>query len=1057
VKDIVGGLPYDFGLSVDMDKKKRKLNKMLQDEKKEFMNKLNLTRFVRSKLETNSVLRLQALYRGYYVRNNFEEIRHYLGIHKMIRSNLRSYLESESYPISTLAQYHKKRQEYRHLAAKLIQAFFKRYLSRQCFRRKKYSQFLLMRSRSAIIIQSLTRGVIARGKVRSILDKKSVSLRLKSVIQIQSAMRKLFAKRRVLNRRYKLQWLAARMIQCWYRAKYSRRMARHIKQALYFRRANRAALLMQGIVRRFLSIRRVNRIRMRKFFITITRPVIRIQCLIRCFLARIAVQRKRSSVRMIREEKLSKQKSQEELLAKEKESKENQALLESANIFLQAKRGNTVDVEDIFMGLVGGEEHTAEETDENDDNLFTIAASLGNNDLLRKCLMWGFDINHRNKDGMTAIMLAAKNQQFQAFSYLLSFHPQSKNQPQQIDSSLARSSSQDGNTTALVGGGGGAGEEKLKNIHLELNDDDIGFLFVQAAYYVNHPVSSATSPSSSDLTMLQCLVSLGFDINSVSSNHGNTSAIHVACEIGNPDAFKYLFKQKAKVDVKDEVQQLPLHKAVTSNILLVKWILGLDPNFQTYMSPENRIANLTSLDADGKDCLLLAILKGKIEIVVLLEAILSNNGQYSEGNEGKTNINAEGSSNNLAHAKSASVSSSAGGGGSASNVHPSASVAASNNKLPTNIPSAMNNEEIGWSVTDIQAVIELVENNNLFCFHKVISYGFDINWLQDMTNRSLPMIACWIGDFDILELLLNLSADFGTLDENDESVFHYAIKPHPKHLISSSSSSHSVNQTLYKKKDGIIPFLLSHPFKSKCNITPNLLLQCSKKNKENCFHYAAKDGLELNIDLLIDTNLLQQAMHAKNEEGQTPFQVACCYYQEKIIQNYLKLGANIHHEDSQGNNCFWYLFHPNKERVLCQRRVFTSEYNLQTSTSISRKERDEENNRIQSECNLVGLFLKNGCRLYTKLKSSDDHLNMVTPEKLKETLFPPKPPQANLSSSSENANYDKDYERLEPGDILLYEYSYTFLKMIIPNLVSPLDAWRLRKCFLFNCIFSNCS
>jgi hypothetical protein len=78
VKDMLGSTPYEFGLSIDMDKKRKKMNKMLQDEKKEFMAKLKLTRMVRSKIETNAVLKLQALYRGYYIRNNIEEIKHYL-------------------------------------------------------------------------------------------------------------------------------------------------------------------------------------------------------------------------------------------------------------------------------------------------------------------------------------------------------------------------------------------------------------------------------------------------------------------------------------------------------------------------------------------------------------------------------------------------------------------------------------------------------------------------------------------------------------------------------------------------------------------------------------------------------------------------------------------------------------------------------------------------------------------------------------------------------------------------------------------------------------------
>eukprot|EP00599_Poterioochromonas_sp_BG-1_P002068 CAMPEP_0173140738 /NCGR_PEP_ID=MMETSP1105-20130129/5076_1 /TAXON_ID=2985 /ORGANISM="Ochromonas sp., Strain BG-1" /LENGTH=1112 /DNA_ID=CAMNT_0014053805 /DNA_START=1082 /DNA_END=4420 /DNA_ORIENTATION=+ len=761
------------------------------------------------------------------------------------------------------------------------------------------------------------------------------------------------------------------MIQSWYRAKYSRRMGRHIKQMLYLKRANRAATLFQKIVRSFLDKRRVNRLRFRKVWMIVTRATIKIQSLIRKFLGKITVQRKRISLEKIRVEKATKEQQENDHQRQIKEAEENQLLLDSADLFIQARKGNTVNVEDIYLGLVGGEEHTSAETDDlSQDTIFTISARIGNMDLLRKCLVsWSFDLNHRNQEGMTAVMLAAKHHHILALQYLLSFHP---NHPNYLENDVAVD----------------------KSLQLELSSDDIGFLFIQATVF-----ACASNPI--DLSMMQHLLLLNLDINSASALVQGNTAVHTACELGNNEMFKYLhLKQKAKiVEIKNELNQLPLHCSVTSSVTIVKWILGLDPNYQSYMSPETRMENLTSLDIDGKDCLLLSVLAGKTDIVHLIEQLLASQGADPTS------------------ASEAGIGTSSKGGGF---------------KKASGSSSV---EEVAWSNADIIKAGDLIEKNNIYCLHKLISgYGFDVNWAEENSNRSLPMIACAVGDVDTIELLLSKSADFSLVDSNQETAFHYAVRPHPKYPLTTSSSI-----SMYKKKESILPLLLSHQFKSKCKISASLLTKQTLDTMENCFHIAARHGLELNIDLLIDPAVTHTCMMAANNEGMTPFMIACFYYQEKILHNYLRMGSNIRHEDNQGNSCFWYIFHPHPVAVLANRRVYGSEYTLQVATSISRKERDEEMNRIQNEIQLITLFLRNGCHLYTKLKTVEDHQNNVTPERLKETLAP----RPSTHSSDGNANYEKFYDQLEPGDIILYEYSYTLLKTILPNLISPLDAWRL--------------
>eukprot|EP01031_Cornospumella_fuschlensis_P041189 gene41189-50263_t len=262
-KEILGSSPYDFGLSVDIVKKTKKINKMLHEEKKEFMAKLNVTRFVRSKLENDAATKLQSIYRGYHTRKNLGEINHFLDINHMIRSNLRSFLDSSDYSTLNLGQSTRERQTVRNYAATLIQCAFRMCLSRKCLRRRKYEQNLRRKVHAAVVIQARARGISARARVKALIEKRRIILYRLSVIKIQSALRGMFARRRVYRRRYRLKFLAARMIQSWYRAKYSRKMTNHIKSVMHFRQSNKGATLMQKAVRRFLAIRRVNRIRLR--------------------------------------------------------------------------------------------------------------------------------------------------------------------------------------------------------------------------------------------------------------------------------------------------------------------------------------------------------------------------------------------------------------------------------------------------------------------------------------------------------------------------------------------------------------------------------------------------------------------------------------------------------------------------------------------------------------------------------------------------------------------------------------------------------------------------
>lgn len=715
-RDLLGNSPYDVGLSVDVVKKTKKMNKMLQDEKKEFMAKLNITRFVRSKLENEAATKVQAIYRGYFARKNFGEIKHYQDINRMIRANIRSFLDHAGYPTTGLSQYTYERQFLRNHCATMIQCIFRRYLSRKRLRRLIRDREVAYRNDAAVVLQAKARGIAARARVRTLIEKRRIILYRLSAIKIQAAFRGMLGRRRVHKRRYRLRFLAAKMIQSWYRAKYSRRIANHIKQVLLARRTNRGALFMQGIVRRFLAIRRVARIRLRRLHVQISGWVVRMQCLVRRFLARRRVQKRRQARLSQLEEATRKRDAEAHAAKAAQEEAEAIALLEGADIFVQARLGNTVGVEDIYKGLMGGEAHKHTDTDSNGDTILTISARVGNTDLLRKCILWGFDLNHRNNDGHNAIMIAARNNQLAAFQYLLSFHraPAVVAEEKSVEGGESNREAEGDNTEKSV-------EESidLDKPPLILMSEDIGFLLVTAA----------ANCAIADLTMLHSLLLHGFDANTPSAS--NMTAMHAACEIGHIEAFKLLAKFKARMDLTDESGQTALHKACGVSHQITVWILGLDPEFNTYMSDQARRTAITAVDLDGKDVLLHAALSGQSEVVEMLDEIMAQ--VPSDTSSKKANADAE---------------------------------------------------EVSWSPQDIAKAIQLVMHGNLFCLHRLLQNGYDADW-QDDNGQSLVHAACLHADKDMIDILMEKGADFSLTDNSKRNCFHLlaSAKEHASEAI----------------------------------------------------------------------------------------------------------------------------------------------------------------------------------------------------------------------------------------------------------------------------------
>lgn len=877
----LGDSPFDSIMSIDVRARKKKMNQILLSEKNKFMHRLHSTRSWRVKLEAKAATRIQALYRGHFVRMDAANLRQSSKISKQVRSNILSYLASQHNIHISLSKYKIGLPRVRNISAATIQTAYFRYLSRKYLRRRRYDALLKRRLSAVVRIQRTVRGVAARERVKLFMERLRMVHVTGAVLMIQTLVRKHLARRRVRLRRLKLHYFASRLIQDWYRARFARKMAANIKAMLLFRKSKNGAIAMQGIVRRFLARRRVNRIRLRRLYVVLSRCTTMIQCLIRRFIAKVKLPRKRLLVNAARKEKLMLSEQQRTRETREREASEQKSLLDSVDLFLQARQGNVVEVEDIYTGLVSADEHDPDEVDpKTGENLLSIAAQLGNLELVRKCLKWNFDMNFRNAStGLTVFMVAAKYNQLAVMKYLL--------------------------TPPFTASEG----VDVTPLDTPLSEEDLGFLLV---------TSAANASLDDTMQMLKLVLSLeGVSVDLRNAVTGMT-ALHAACEVGHVEAFKLLLKEKADMEIEDDLSQTVLHKASASSYKITELILGLDPSFPTYLSDQSRYEMVTKVDGDGKDSILHAALNGQAETLELLVGIAKKGVESSRG--------------------------SAKGGGASSKQQ--------------SFKCGVDVIDINWSSADISKALLLVERGNLLCLEKLSAIGFDFSWADEDTGRTMAMVACQSGDLDSIDLVMSHGADFSAADKSGRTAVHYAA--------------------LCTKQEGIIPHLLTHEHASKCKISDKCLIATDNEG-ENVYHLSVRANYLLNIDLLAQS-VMSEALEMKNRTGMTPLLLACSLYRLELVKGLLLIGADALQVDSTRRGCLWHLYHPQGEAVPAGHRSVCSEFKRQNNPNMTRREVDSDALRVGSEISVVQVLLKAGCSLYGDYRvTPEEIIRALTP------------------------------------------------------------------------------
>jgi len=574
IKPPIQGKRFGAGISgnpleeqtLDAESNKRKMCHILKEEKKQFMSKLKLSRYVRTTIETSAAVCIQRFYRGYTTRKYKEMFYTTCQVTKDIRSTLRNYLLDAIPDTDIILSWGEHRENYivkRNYMAAVIQRAYRCYLSRKCLRRKRIDYLVSRRRSAAIRIQNLARYKSSSDRV-TFLKLQRKTLRLgKSVTVIQRTVRKFLATRRVNRRRYKLRWIAARMIQCWFRSHKSKQMSVEWKHMTIIMKQYNRCRKIQCAVRKFLSKRRVNRIRYRRLWLFTFNAVARIQKIIRAFIGKVRVKK----IRLLN--------SQRKKTIKDEKNKLKDVVAD--DVFTLALRNDTsaTSIIDLFLKNT----YSPSQTDDNGNTLINAAAQSGFIELIIKCANLGFDINKRNKSGLTPLMTSMK------YGHL----------------AIAQ---------FLVKAGDGVFDSPLD----KLDEDDAIKLITDTIM--------AEITSENIITSLEYIFSKDIPIEAESSKL-QEAAFLAACSKGSIEIYKYLVQNNILgSNTKPENIQGCLLKSSGSTVNMLSVVLDIDS--KSIDDVDVTIADLLlCIDSDGKDCLLLAALSGTSEVVTFIENLLS--------------------------------------------------------------------------------------------------------------------------------------------------------------------------------------------------------------------------------------------------------------------------------------------------------------------------------------------------------------------------------------------------------------------------------------------------
>lgn len=555
--------PFESSSSAEDDRAKKYCDRILKAERNAFLQRLYTTRFMRSTIENTSAVLIQKIFRGHFVRCHLPQIVKRCRIHQHLRRQLREHMSNRGFYFATLQEHKLTYKGLRRKCAITIQSAFRCMLSRMYVRRLRREWSVTKRHKAAISIQKMARRVSAKERVRQRRERYHLLRTYNGALRIQMCFRRYIARRKTSHRRYILRWVAARMIQSAFRRKRCQVFVAITKQEIVKFKQFKGARGFQRIIRGFLGRHRFARIALRHTYLKVFRATSRIQSIVRGFISRRCVKKLAVARELTRQKEKDRVKAAEDLEKYKAKNEEAQRLAESMSMFIQAAKGNSTVLSDLYHHEVEAQGKVAvnDEMDTEGNTILSIAAAHGHLDIVRKCLQWGLNCNHVNIAGESVLALAASHDQMEVVVYLLKNGPSAE-------------------------------------VKLEDSPEDFAVALISAARHSN-------------ITYLRTLLEIA--PNQINATHPVTgyTALHSAAESGNIENVKLLLKQKADAAIVDGTQQRALHKAASSNLAIVQLLAKLDSEGDELTSAQRLLLR----DEDGKDCALIAALNGHADIL----------------------------------------------------------------------------------------------------------------------------------------------------------------------------------------------------------------------------------------------------------------------------------------------------------------------------------------------------------------------------------------------------------------------------------------------------------
>ena len=240
-----------------------------------------------------AAIQIQRIYRGHSTRNHRDDLEDLCMFKKRIRCQIRKRISIKctddtkvGFIMSNRSPLNRYKESKRQAASK-IQRAFKEFLVRRNVLKKHVREDTETHLKAKIRLQCFARQILAKQKMSSLRESRMFFMRSRGARLVQSAYRRLLARRRVFKRRYQVHWLAARIIQCCYRSYTAIALVRVIKEKTIALRRFNGAVALQCLARQRMASSRVDILATTRLLYSITKYVSMMQALARGFLVRL--------------------------------------------------------------------------------------------------------------------------------------------------------------------------------------------------------------------------------------------------------------------------------------------------------------------------------------------------------------------------------------------------------------------------------------------------------------------------------------------------------------------------------------------------------------------------------------------------------------------------------------------------------------------------------------------------------------------------------------------------------------------------------------------------